>query len=371
MIRRFLLLNGLATLGVVLNHAVPWGFIAMFWWTHRYMPVEVPNFDQMGSTTYYVLRAIEQLIMFSIPAFLFVSGFFVSVTTGRKRRTVAPSMVGNRLLYLIIPYLLWTAVIFALDFAQGIVYSGQGYLTRILTGGATPAYYYVPLLTQLYLLSLLLVPAARSRPGLLLGITAVIQLTIQTIIYLDTLQIGLAVIEPLLFLTPSWFFPGHLFWFTAGIVIGFHTKAFQQFIGRVKWGMVTAVVILFVVGIIEWELILGYSPADWLSPRNTIIDSLYAIAFISAFLAFDKLTLPRSKELGDLGGKSYGVYLVHMPVLELTARGIYQLIPALLAYQIIMQPILIVTGLGVPLLLMAIVNASWSPIRPYYRYIFG
>ncbi|MFO7537136.1 MAG: acyltransferase family protein [Chloroflexota bacterium] len=369
MIRRFLLLNGLATLGVVLNHAVPWGFVAMFWWTHRYLPVEVPNFDQMGSATYYVLRLIEQLIMFSIPAFLFVSGFFVSVTTGRKQTTVAPRMVGNRLLYLVIPYLLWSILIFFGDFLQGEMHAVDGYLVRLATGGATAAYYYVPLLCQLYLLSLLLVPAARARPGLLLGITAVIQLTIQTIIYLDTL--GLSLPALLLGLTPSWFFPGHLFWFTAGIVIGFHTKAFQQFIGRIRWGMLTAVIILFIVGVVEWELILGYSEAEWLNPRNTIIDSFYAIAFIFSFLAFDKFALPFSKGLSDIGGKSYGVYLAHMPVLEFTARGIYHLLPALLAYQLLMQPLLIIVGLGVPLLLMALVNAPWSPLRPYYRYIFG
>ena len=76
MVRRLPLLNGLAALASVLYHSTSWGFVAMFWWTHRYLAVSVPNFDQLGSLSYYGLRVIEQLIAFAIAAFLFISGFF-------------------------------------------------------------------------------------------------------------------------------------------------------------------------------------------------------------------------------------------------------------------------------------------------------
>jgi hypothetical protein len=69
MIRRLLYLNGLAVLGVILFHASGMGFVAMFAWTHRYLPVTAPNYDQMGSAAYYGLRVIEAIVTFSIPAF--------------------------------------------------------------------------------------------------------------------------------------------------------------------------------------------------------------------------------------------------------------------------------------------------------------
>ena len=47
--RKLFLLNGLAIQAVVANHASGWGITAMFWWAHRYLPVESPNFDQLGS----------------------------------------------------------------------------------------------------------------------------------------------------------------------------------------------------------------------------------------------------------------------------------------------------------------------------------
>lgn len=371
MIRRFLLLNGLAVLGVVLNHSAAWGFIALFWWTHRYWPVDVPNFDQMGNAVYLGLRGVEQLIMFSIPAFLFVSGFFIAVTVGRQRANVSGQVIWARLVYLIIPYLLWSAIIFLGDFLQGEVHSATGYAWRILTGGATAAYYYVPLLCQLYLLSPLLAPLARSRPLLLLLATGMIQLTAQTVLYLDTLGLETALTESLHFLKPSWFFPGHLFWFTAGIVVGFNLKAFQRFLTRGRWLWLAATLFLFGLGVYEWEAVLRFSGQDWLPPRNTIIDSFYAAAFILTFLAFDKVSLPFPKQVGDLGGKAYGVYLAHMPAIELTARGVYHIFPALLAYQILFVALLAIAGLAVPLLLMAVVSLSWLPTRRYYRYVFG
>jgi hypothetical protein len=55
--------------------------------------------------------------------------------------------------------------------------------------------------------------------------------------------------------------------------------------------------------------------------------------------------------------------------MEYVARSIYLLFPALLQYQIILQPIIIVTGLGIPLLLIALMNRQ--PLRRYYSYVFG
>jgi hypothetical protein len=51
------------------------------------------------------------------------------------------------------------------------------------------------------------------------------------------------------------------------------------------------------------------------------------------------------------------------------ARAIYHFLPALLGYQIVFQPILYAAGLGIPLLLMALVRHS--PARRFYAYQFG
>lgn len=371
MVRRFLLLNGLAIICAVVYHASGWGFTAMFWWTHRYADVAVPNFDQMGSAGYYALRAVEQLIIFAVPAFLFVSGFFIAFAAGRTKGNVRWSTVVARIRTLFIPYLLWSLLIWTADFAQGERYAPLTYLEMLVTGRTASPYYFVPLLIQFYLLSPLLAPLAKRRGLILLVVSAVIQLSIRALIFLNTIESLPPAFEPLMPLTASWFFPGHLFWFSFGIVAGLHLDTLKALLPRIKWPALILALILYPLGILEWEWVLRTSSETWIAARETVLDSFFALAAILAFLAFSEVKIPFTDELSDLGSKSFGIYLAHSPVLEYTARAIYLLAPWLLASQFLLQPILVAMGLGIPLLLMHLANSERLPVRSYYQYIFG
>jgi peptidoglycan/LPS O-acetylase OafA/YrhL len=88
-----------------------------------------------------------------------------------------------------------------------------------------------------------------------------------------------------------------------------------------------------------------------------------------AFFGFSNIELPLNNWLGKVGSQSYGIYLSHSIVLIIVAKLVYHLLPAILEYQIILQPLLFTTGLGVPLLLMRLVKAS--PVKAVYGYLFG
>jgi len=364
------MLNGLAILGVVLNHAGAWGFIGMFWWADRYRPVTVPNFDQMGSAAYYALRLVEQLITFSVPAFLFVSGFFIAFVASRKTLFERWKVAGSRIATLVVPYILWSAVIFFGDYLQGQTYTPIGYLRRLVAGRAADPYYFIPLLVQLYLLSPLFLSLAQKRWKLLLFITAIIQFAVQSLRYPVTLGAESEILTQL-GRWPLPFFPAKWFWFVFGIVVSLHLNTFRSWLVRVKRGLLAALVALLTLGIVEWELLLRFSPQDWIGYYETSLDSLYATVFILCYLAYDQVSYPLSQRLSDLGSKSYGVYLIHAPVLEVTARGIAVLLPWLMASQLLFQSILVALGLGIPLTLMVIANLEVSPVRSSYRYIFG
>jgi hypothetical protein len=369
MIRKLLGISELAILGVLLFHSAGWGFVAMFAWANRYLAVAVPDYSQSGTLSYYALRAIEQLVVFVIPAFLFVSGYFVAIATGRSQATVSWSIIAARTKSLLIPYLLWSVLLWGMQFLEGKVLSPLGYLEALLTGGTNPAYYYVPLLISMYLISPLLVHWAKTSCIALLIGAALIQLTVQLLYYPSLLGIDIGTLEPLVDVVPKWFFPARIFWFVFGIVAGFHLPQFRQPLHRYRWHLLTLVILLFVAGVIEWEKILELSGQAWLGHRETLIDSGLSLTVILCFLAFETLRLPFSGVLGDLSSKTYGIYLIHSPVMEVVARIVYRFAPALLGYQIVLQPLLLITGLGVPLLLMAMVNRS--PWRGYYRYVFG
>jgi probable poly-beta-1,6-N-acetyl-D-glucosamine export protein len=369
MIRRLLLLNGLAAIGAVANHATGWSFTAMFWWADRYLPVTVPNFDQLGSFSYYFVRAIEQVIMFSVPAFLFVSGFFIAFATGRKAN-VEWSIIIARAKSLIIPYLLWSALIILFKVVQGAHYSPLTILTTLLFGRAAAPYYYVPLLLQYYLLSpLIIIPLARKNWRVLLVTTFLIQMVVLTAVYPQILGLHSPIAQTITRFTPSWFFPGHIFWFSIGVVVGFNLAPFKAWLQRVRWLLLSGAALFFVLAFVEFEWLFRQSGQPWLPPQFTLLDVAYAICFIFTFMAFEKARLPAQAQLSDVGTKSYGVYLVHAPVQEVTARLLYHFLPALLGVQLFFLPLLIVVGLLGPLALMGIQNRT--PARRYYQYVFG
>ena len=371
MVRRLLYLNGLAAIGVVLNHAVGWGFVAKFWWVHRYLPVSSPSFESMGDFTYYVMRAVEQIIIVSIPIFLFVSGFFISVASGRNQSTVGWGVVLSRIKNLLIPYVIWSGFVFLLQFMESRTLLPVGeYLSRLVFGRTYDIFYFIPVLVQLYLLSPLLVPLAKNNPKLLLIGAGLIQLVVLILRYGVILELNSPLIEALGFLMQSWFFPGFIFWFSLGIVVGFRLQGLKAFLFSVNRRVLLALLFgLFCLGMWEWEFLLQHSGQDWIAPRNTLIDALYSAVFILAYLAFDQLKYPLQNQIASLGSSSFGIYLVHAPVLEYSARVVYHLLPFLLAYQLIFLPLLIALGLGIPLLLMYAVKKS--PARFSYSYLFG
>ncbi len=369
MVKRLLVLNGLAIICVILFHAGGWGFVAMFSWAHRYLPASVSPFDQVGSLGYYGLRLIEQLVQFSIAAFLFVSGFFTAFSTGQNRPTLEWKTIFSRIKFLVIPYLFWTGILMVALILEGRIPSLSQIPVMILTGGANPAYYFVPLLVQLYLLAPFLVPLARKHWKALLISTAILQVGVLLLTYSSTLNWQAPIWSTLNTMLPKWVFLVRLFWFAAGMVVGFHLPRIKPFITRFRTVWLSAAVGFFILGFFEWEWLQGLSGQPWLQGRETIIDGFYAAAFILSIISFIEIKLPFSEEISALGTKSFGIYLVHSPVMEYLSRGIYHFAPQLLAHQIILQPLLILFGLGIPLLLMAAVKKS--PARPLYSYQFG
>lgn len=356
----------------------------MFWWTDQYRSVSVPNFDAIGSIVYYALRVVEQLVIFAIPAFLFVSGYFVAVATGRTRNTIGYDVVWKRIKNLIIPFILWSVIILVLGTLAGgwleiqevinrfiaapaatVIY----YLSIILTGKATEAFYFVPVLIQLYLLAPLMLPWAKNRPWLLLALVGGLQLLVALLRYPKIVGVQTQILDWSGFLTTSWLFPGYIFWFGMGSVFGFHGSKIKPRLTAVLPYLIAALFVCFAVGMWEWETLLRLSGEDWIGPTETLVDQLYALTFLLVFIASEAVKLPMAERMSVLGTRSFGVYLVHTLALIYTARIIYNVAPLILGLPVVFQIVLCVMGLGIPLALMWALDRS--PARRMYSYIFG
>lgn len=360
MIRRLLLLNGLATLALPIHHASGYGFSAMFMWTDRYQQVTVPNYDQVGSLAFYINVLIQQLDFYALPAFMFVSGFFAAFASKGAVPKLRWSIVKTRVINLLVPFAIWTVIFFIL-----LVRRLPDSLDEILD-----RYYYIPLVVQFYLLAPFIVAQAKKRPRLLMVIAGLLGMGRFTVRYLQDLNVTFPGQDVIILLTPRWLFPMLFFWFALGLVIGFHREAVAERLARFRYVLLGAAVSLVVLAMVEYVVIARVTGKGWLGPYfGGYARQAYALAFILAFLAFENLKIPFSSQLSDLGTKSLGVYLVHSRVMYYAAVFMYQQTPAILGYQFIYQMILIVSSLAVSLLLMELVKRS--PARPAYRYVFG
>jgi peptidoglycan/LPS O-acetylase OafA/YrhL len=375
MIKRLLVLNGLAAVFAVINHAVVWELTAMFWWTDRYQPTATTA-SQLQSLRFFTVGLIDQLVFFAPFAFLFISGFFIAIATGQVQKTIPWRPVLQRVKFLIIPYLLWSMILMLLsvalqmfNIAGGRTYTLWEVVKILLTGGASPPYYYVILIVQLYLLSPFLVPLARDRWKPLLVITGLLQIITLAAYYGAIFEVSLGAWEPVSIVLRYWHLIGYTFWFALGMVIGFHLHNFRPSLYKRRWLLFTSMVFFFVVGFLEWGAIRQLSGREWSSPQVTFLNRLFVLFLLLSFVAFDDYHIPFSSLFSKLGPKSYGIYLVHAIPMEVTARLVYHIAPKMLAYQIIFLPLLIISSIGVTVLLMAFVD--WSFLRSYHKYIFG
>lgn len=365
--RQIPLLRGLAILAVVCNHATGWGYTAMFWWTDRYRTVgSLPNYDQQGSLSYYGLVVIQQLALFSVPAFLFISGFFIAYAARGNPPALSRKIVRTRIEALLWPYLVWSLAIFIGDGLQGEWHSPAEYVRRLVFGDAIGAYFFVPLLCQFYLLSPLAARFGKPRWRSLLVVSAFVQVVAIGLLYLPLLDVEV----PDAFYTTPWLFVWQIIYFPLGTVCGFHYSRLKAWLAQVKKILLVAVIVLGALSIIESEAIyretLNYG---WARGGLKFSSVSYALTFILLFLAIDNISLPYTRAITKIGAKSYGIYLIHPKILELVARLINQATPGLLAYQVIFQPALIVPAVGIPILLMTWIAKSRA--KKFYPYLFG
>ncbi|MEN4012622.1 MAG: acyltransferase [Bellilinea sp.] len=364
MSRKLLYLNGIAIFSVILFHSAGWVLTAMFSWFHRFYPAGLSPDILIGSPGYYGMRLIEQFVVFSIPAFLFVSGYFAAFITGKNRNTIGWKDVKPRIRNLLIPYLIWTVIVLGIGFFEGKRYSPIQIAVDVLIGNSTPAYYFVPLLIQFYLLAPIIVYLAKKYWLALLLATGIFQVIIHLAPTLALWGVRSDFADSLTALTPKWVFISRLHWFTAGAIFGFHFTTLKDTIQKLRLVWIFGVFGLMILGFAETEFFSG--PIEM---RETITDFIYTWFVILYFLSLKDVRLPWNSMVSELGSKSYGIYLAHIPVMEITSRGMYHLAPFMIGQPYLLFILLMIIGLGVPLIAMRIMSRSFA--RRYASLVFG
>lgn len=271
------------------------------------------------------------------------------------------------------PYLIWTTVYFLAAFILGQRYTVGEYLLGYITINGSP-YFFVPLLIVYYLFSLFLAPIAKASWRLLFVLASLILLGAIVQSYLTLVskinpnvsqQYKLA-----LALLPHGQFFEYFFYFSFGVIAGFHFSELKSWLFRFRWILPAFVVILALIAVIESEWVFRTFDLTTLRSRTlTLPTALYAISVICCFLAFDQVRIPLSSQLYQIGVVTLGIYLIHKTILLFVPKIVYHVFPIILGYQVIYQPILISLAVGTPMVIMALIRRS--PYRKYTRILFG
>ena len=359
MVKRLLFLNGLAAICIATYHAAAYGFSAMFEWTDRYRPVSVPNYDQVGSLSYYALLFVRNLDAFAIPAFIFVTGYFVAFLSRGNRSNISWTIIFSRIKVLLIPFTLWTLI--RLGLMKDIPDNVHDVLSH---------YYYIVLVIQFYLLAPLLVPLARKSWFLLVALAALIEISTDGIFLFNYFGLDSPFVLQLQGYFPLWFFPRRILLFAVGIVAGLYQKEFIEILARFKWALVATAIALFSLSFLEYEFYAHLTGQDWLGPTfRGIANRNFGVVAILAILAINTDRFFLSNQITWLGSRSFGIYLANIPTIYPIAVFLYKYLPWVLGNQFLYQFVLVSAGLGIPLLLMAILSRSRG--RGYYRFVFG
>jgi len=360
MTRKLLFLNGLAILAIPIQHVTAYGLQAMFEWTDRYRDVLVPNYDAVGSPAFVVSMVLRQLSTYSVPGFLFISGFFIAFMVRGKEANLSYKTILPRIRTLVYPFLIWTVIRYIL------LRQFPSSLDDILN-----PYHFIPLLIQFYLISPLLVKWARRNWKSLLAITAVLHLGLQLVRYIEDFGLTFPGMEQILFVSPRWAIHGQQpFWFPLGLVAGMNTKGFGDFLERVKPWLLPAAILFAVTLNAEYLIADSLNGPAWIGPTfSGFSRNFFILAVLMLVLASDDTKFPYSKKISEVGTRSLGIYLGNIPFIYVTAVLMYRLTPALLGIQVLYQPILFAAGFLGPLALMWFVRST--RLRGAYRYLFG
>jgi surface polysaccharide O-acyltransferase-like enzyme len=352
MMKRALLLNGVAILGVLVNHALYWMRTAL---------------SGQGTPIYYVWLVLQQLYIFSVPAFIFVSGFFLAFTL-RGQTRLDPTIMRKRVENLIVPYLVWSVIMIGANIISGQSKSGFTYLLELVSTGVHGPYYFVPLLLQLYLIGYLVSPLIVRYPWRMFSIAVAVQLGTVAIWYLSFWWTS-PLLESLQRIVPYWTFFHYLPYFVLGFITCLNRADLAQFVQRHHRLLFAALVLGALGSIIEPEFVSQTYGVEWHNCLLPISVKFYGMAFILWFLSIKDLPKWLTQRMQYLAGKSYGIYLIHGPIGGLAARVVLGWVPWIASSPLVFGTTIFIASLAGSLMLIE--GVKNMPVRKAYPILFG
>ncbi|MBX3720214.1 MAG: acyltransferase [Turneriella sp.] len=248
---------------------------------------------------------VNQWARFSVPLFLYLSAYGLA----QSKEVDYFSFIRKRLPTILIPYFIFSALAFALDFKNCTV---QNVVERLLKGGADYHLYFLVILAQCYLLFPLLLRLYSASPIVYRALTFVALVLVVLLLYRTSSE---RVLGYLGLSHPGWHASFCIYWlpyFMLGIL---HAK-----MPPASWGRLTAfVAVILALTMVLTDYILASRqgiPVDYYNHFSRPAVALYALAVVYSLWA---IRLPTDVERGvgvGLAPLTFAVYLIHPQILR-------------------------------------------------------
>jgi surface polysaccharide O-acyltransferase-like enzyme len=247
----------------------------------------------------------RQLLNFAVPAFIFISGYWASAKPIDSLSDYR-IFLAERFSRILVPYFFWSVILLGYAAITENKFDVYQVIIKLLTGRASTTYYFIILICQLYMITPLLQYVNRRRYGLVL----VIVLNVISLLFAYTSRLYFNCWIPVSSVFYSW-----IIFYEIGLLAG--SSEGETFTSRkVRWFILPALLVCLLISGLETSILLsGYNDFYFAISPVKFSSFLYCVCTIIVFLHMKKYIGSQPKLLAALGYYSFGIYLIHMPIL--------------------------------------------------------
>ncbi len=267
------------------------------------------GYSSVGSKwNFFLLLAYVQILLFTVPALIFMTGYWSAKRPINSLQDYRIFLT-KKLSRVLIPYLFWSLVILGYSAIKTQQINPDKIILKLLTGGACYPYYFVIAITQLYIITPLLQYINRKQYGLIL----VLIFSIVSYLALYLSRVFNIIIWPLPIYLPfySW-----VIYYEIGLLMGTRRNKIIDAKNIHIFILPAALVSLLLSEIEAMVLLSKYNNLYLAISPVKYSTFLYSVCIIIVFLHVRRRLKYQPKLLATIGNYSFGLYLIHVPVLN-------------------------------------------------------
>lgn len=268
-----------------------------------------------GSNHLFVFSTLNRSLVFCMPVFIFISGLTLFYNYEHKEFKYLP-FIARRLKAVLIPYLLWSLLYYAVFIITGVYsFSFEFLMKKLLLADMVYHLYFIALIVQFYVLfGIFLFIFKRKNAAVYLGIILIINILffkLRGVLGQDFAFLQYA----------DRFFLQYIFFFSLGCYAAKDMSRFKKFIRDKR-----LVLTLIYISITLFYTFYFYQAAILASPVSSFVLNLLWFAaslmgiLISYLLAQFLLHTVFKNPLEKIGEHSFTIYLAHPLVLMISTR---------------------------------------------------